>query len=122
MANVMMVQESKPFFTAHLRNIVLAFLAGVLIGYGWGNGHTTQNAIQDVAQKNGQQQATINKLVQHDIPKLKAQAGCEHVRADVATEAVISRISGDAADIPDCPPMATVSNLGKVIPSVIAPK
>ncbi len=84
--------------------LALAVVTG-LAGFGIGNGHTTQDAIQDVSQKLGQ------KSVQ--VQKLQTFANCEHRRAIVtkrlATQAIISADSAtvptpDVSAIPpDCP-------------------
>lgn len=59
-------------------------LASGLVGFGFGNGHTTQNAIEDIT----------------------AKAGCEHHRANVATKLALQPTIVDPKSIPkdNCSP------------------
>lgn len=50
------------WFTYERRKWIALVMAAVLSGFAWGNGHTTQNAIEHATE----------------------QAGCEHYRADKA--------------------------------------
>lgn len=82
------------WLTFERRNwLALAFVVGAA-GYGVGNGHTTQGAIQDVSQQLGQKKAEVHALQTVTIPKLKAANNCEANRGDkaaaVATQAIKS--------------------------------
>lgn len=51
-----------------------------------------------------QQAATLNKVQTAVLPALKAEAGCEHWRADTATSLALQPTVVDPAQIPqDCP-------------------
>lgn len=73
------------------RNVkwIAAFALGGALGFALGNGHTTQGAISDVANKYG---------------VAKVAAGCEHKRADKATELALQTQIVDPSQLsPDCP-------------------
>lgn len=77
--------------------LVTVALAG-LLGFGLGNGHTTQGAVANISDQLGQQKkatVTASKV-----------AGCEHARANIATGVAVQSQNGDdvnLASIPNCP-------------------
>jgi hypothetical protein len=77
-----MIQRAGFFMTRERRGWVFALIAVGAACYGWGNGHTTQVAVEHISQ----------------------ELGCEHVRADktakVAKQAIVSAYS-DNVPIPD---------------------
>lgn len=92
------------------RNWLAIAICTALAGFSVGNGHTTQGSIVNISQQLGQKKAVIKKLETVDIPKIKAVAGCQAAKADVATKVV--RGAADRADIPACPPPSSVAALG----------
>jgi hypothetical protein len=133
MADVTMAQSNsapalgggpfKDWFTHERRYWLGLVAAAALVGFGIGNGHTTQGAVENISTQLGQRGAQLHQLEAHDIPKLKAQVGCEHVRAQTAIAvARDGRDAPDLSDVPTCPPIAAVKDLGKLAPSASAPK
>jgi hypothetical protein len=74
--------------TYERRNWIALAMVAAIGGYGLGNGHTTQTAVENVGQQLGQKAAQLHKLQTVDIPKLKAEAKCEHTRAQGAIASV----------------------------------
>ena len=98
------------WFSYERRNWLAAVAIAACAGFSWGNGHTTQNAIEDISKKSAVQGAVISKL--------KESANCQTVRARVATQVAVQSENGqraDLGDIPHCPLPPKVS------PSAVAP-
>jgi len=91
------------WFNYERRNWIVALALAACVGYAGGNGHTTQGAILNVSQQLGDKKAELTTLKTKVIPKLKAQAGCEHSRADkasvVAEKAIVGAVV-DSAPVP----------------------
>lgn len=93
------------WLTYQRRTVGAAIVAAFALGFSIGNGHTTQGAVQDVSQKLGQTNAQLKTLKAKDIPELKAEAGCEHWRADkAATVAQQAIIGANSPTVPIPPP------------------
>jgi hypothetical protein len=101
--------QKSSWFTVERRGWVAAVVFAGAVGFGFGNGHTTQGAIQHVSQQLGNEKATVKQLKTKDIPALKSLAGCESWRADVATSLAERPVIVNPSEIPgDCPhPAAT---------------
>lgn len=92
------------WLTLERRNWIALVVVGSLGGFGLGNGHTTQGAVQNVSQQLGQKSAQIHKLQTVDIPKLRAAVHCEGRRADTATVVAKQAIRGALVDSAPVPP------------------
>lgn len=102
------------WFTYERRNWSAAIVGALALGFSWGNGHTTQNAVADIVVSSAAKTAVIKKLETHDIPALKSLAGCEHVRAQTAVTELKANDRAQPAEIPVCPPLTAAKELGKV--------
>jgi hypothetical protein len=107
------------WFNYERRNWCAAVIGALALGFSWGNGHTTQNAVADIAEKSAAKTVVIKKLETHDIPALKSLAGCEHARATTAVTALNAELSAMPSNLPVCPPLAVAKELGKVPPQII---
>lgn len=103
-------QQKTSWLTTERKNWAAAVLMACAVGYGLGNGHTTQNAISHVSMQLGDKKAVIKKLETVDIPKIKAVAGCQAVKADVTSQ--VDQGAAERSDIPICPPPSSVASLG----------
>lgn len=77
------LQQRTSWFTDE-RGVWLALVAtAAIIGFGVGNGHTTENSITHIADQYGQKAATVNHLERVVIPKLKADIpkDAAHIKA-----------------------------------------
>lgn len=108
------------WFTYERRNWAASVAVAFSVGYALANGHTTQNAISDIAVRDAQKTAVIKRLQTKDIPALKSLAGCEHVRAQTAV-AVAQSVDGDVSNLPKCPPIEVAKTLGKIPPQATKP-
>lgn len=54
----------------------------------------------------------LNKVITKDVPRLKAQIGCEHARGETALASAYGA-GPDPDYIGNCPPISTVKDLGK---------
>jgi hypothetical protein len=106
------------WFTYERRNWAAAVVGAVALGFSWGNGHTTQNAVADISVRSAAKTAVIKKLETKDIPALKSLAGCQTARADAAT-ALVTNDRASSAVIPVCPPLTVAKDLGKIPAQVI---
>ena len=72
----------------------VVFIMGLALGFGVGNGHTTQDAIKSVSVQLGtqKQQTTL----------LKKKLGCEQYRANLISALVTSNTDFDPKDLPVC--------------------
>lgn len=93
------------WFTPQRRGLAIAFFLGACAGFGVGNGHTTQGAIEHVSAQLGDAKGAVAVLQRHD--------NCVALQAKVATavanQAVVSAVVRatpipDPSVIPDCPP------------------
>lgn len=94
------------WLTFERRNWIALLFVAALGGFSAGNGHTTQGAVQNISSQLGQKAAALKKEQTEEIPKLKAIAGCQTVRGNVAIDVVVNSKKGTAIDlsaVPDCP-------------------
>jgi hypothetical protein len=79
-------------------------VAAFLVGFSFGNGHTTQDAIQHVSMQLGDQKKVTAKVV--------AVAKCEHKRAETAVNVAAQAVAAaetpsvsipSVEEVPDCP-------------------
>lgn len=91
------------WFTNERRLWLAACLACALVGFGIGNGHTTQGAIAQVSDQLGQNKAALVKVQKQTIPALKAQVVEAHCERDLAVA-----MTGQPVNIhcPDAAPTA----------------
>jgi len=82
------------------------------LGAAWNNHDATQEAVQPLKVQVVQKSVQLQKLKTQDIPKLKAQIGCENRAKEVALEAATGA-GADLSNVPNCPPISAVSKLGK---------
>lgn len=79
----------KRWLTFERRNWIALIAVGAFVGYGFGNGHTTQGAVQNISDQLG---------------RTRKAEGCEHWRANkatsVANQAVVSNYTMDVP-VPD---------------------
>jgi hypothetical protein len=87
---------------------LLMFFAGMAVN----NHEATREAVDPLKAQVVQKSAQIQRLQSSDIPKLKSALGCEHRKADVALDAATGA-GADLSGLPDCPPISSVSKLGK---------
>ena len=90
------IQQRTSWFTMERREWVAAVFLAAVVGFGIGNGHTTQNSIANISDQLGQKKAAVKTL--------QAKAGCEKWRASVATTVAKEAIKGAveaSAPIPD---------------------
>lgn len=86
------------WFTLERREWLCAVAVGILLGFGLGNGHTTQSAILNISNQLGQQ-----KKIVVTVAKV---AGCQQVRAQIATREAVKSEQGQDINlhaIPNCP-------------------
>lgn len=102
------------WFNYERRNWLAGIAVAACLGFAWGNGHTTQNAIADISVKSAAKTAVINRLASKDIPALKSIAGCEHLRADTAVAVAQKDADVDPSNLPNCPSLESAKSLGKV--------
>lgn len=86
MVTNLMPTDRENWLTNERKNWLGAVIVALCAGYGVGNGHTTQGAIEHVSEQVGQKDAKLKALQTKIIPALQDQAGCEHSRADKAAE------------------------------------
>lgn len=95
----------------HRIGVIGAIGVAFFLGMAVNNHEATQDAVTPLMAAVVKKSAQLHQLETHDIPKLKSQIGCEHRKADVALDAA----TGDPKSLralPDCPPIAAVSELG----------
>lgn len=99
-------ESSKPCWFTPERRTWMAFAIGVgLIGFGIGNGHTTQNSVAHISAQLGDQKKVSAKLA--DV------AGCQTARANIAKGEVVQSENGNDVNISAIPNCASVA---KVLP------
>lgn len=97
------------WLTFERRNWMALILVAGAGGFSLGNGHTTQGAVQNISDQLGQKDAQVQHLKAKVIPALKAEAGCEHWRADTAAKLALQTSLIDPKELPgDCPHPAVV--------------
>lgn len=92
-----LLQQKTNWATTERRAWTFAVIASAAIGFGFGNGHTTQGALSHVTWQLGQQKKVVAKLA--DV------AGCQTLRAKVAKTDAIASENGaniNLAAIPNC--------------------
>lgn len=87
---------------------LVMFFAGMAVN----NHEATRQAVDPLKAVVAQKTAQVVKLKTQDIPKLKAQIGCEAKAKEVALDAATGA-GADLSNLPDCPPISSVSKLGK---------
>lgn len=110
------LNASGPFgwFSFERRNWIASVGLAFVFGFGLGNGHTTQTAIQEVSQQLDQKAAQLHRVQTVDLPKLRAANHCEAIRGDRAAALAQQAIKGavmeseripDAREVPvdNCP-------------------
>lgn len=101
------VDSRLSWFKYERRNWIAAIALAFMAGYGLGNGHTTQGAIQNVSQQLGEKDGQLKTLKTKVIPKLQAAAHCEGTRADTAAKvAKTAIVSANSGTVPVPPPSA----------------
>lgn len=94
------MQESPDmsWFSSERKNWLAVVGLAACIGYWCGNGHTTQNAIQDIASQQGQTHEQLVHVQKVVIPTLQKKAAEAQAQKQAVVTAVVQH--GDADDLP----------------------
>jgi hypothetical protein len=106
-----MESEHSGWMTRERRNWLALVVLSLAVGFAFGNGHTTQNAVQDISQQLGKKGKELDKAKVEAV-LAKDNAYCQRKRAEQAqvltVQAVVSVKTKTVPlpsidDIPECP-------------------
>lgn len=120
-------QQKISWLTPERRAWVSAVVAGCLIGFGTGNGHTTQSAVLSISDRLGQTQKALVIVKTKDEPALQTQikqAACDNQKLAAVAAQGIAANESDAVKAPNwqdlagCPTVAPVKAppISKILP------
>src|SRR5580698_3796140 len=86
------------WFTMERKNWIAVAIFAACLGYGAGNGHTTQGAVQSIANAQGIAQARLVHVQKVIVPALQKQAAVAQAQKAAVVTAVVEH--GHADDLP----------------------